>query len=73
MPHNVRYVGLTLPEVLKPIRDVSTAWFNAFQSLSFYPEFSARQVSGLLYRSWEHARLYHLEGLRRIKMQLRIH
>lgn len=73
MPNNIRYVGLSLPEVLRPIRDLSTAWFDAFQSLSLYPEFSARQVSGLLYRSWEHARLYHVEALRRIKVQLQTH
>ena len=73
MPHNIRYVGLSFPEVLKPIRDLSAAWFNAFQGLSVYPEFSARQVSGLLYRSWEHARLYQMEGLRRIKMQFQTH
>ena len=73
MPNNIRYVGLSLPEVLEPIRDLSTAWFDAFHSLSLYPEFSAWDISGLLYRSWEHARLYHVEGLRRIKVQLRIH
>lgn len=70
VPSNVRYVGLSFPEILKPIRDLSTAWFNAFQSLSLYPEFSAREVSGLLYRTVEHAKLYQIEGLRRIKMQL---
>lgn len=66
-PDRIKYKGLSLPEVLKPLRDISTSWFNAFRSLSRYPEFSGRHVSGRLYRSWSHARLYHLDALRKIK------
>jgi hypothetical protein len=62
-PHRIRFNGLTLPEMLKPVRDLSTSWFNAFRSLSEYREFSHRDISGRLYRTWDHARLYHEHGL----------
>lgn len=66
-PDKIRYEGLSFPEVLKPLRDISTEWFNAFRSLSRYSEFAGRNVSGRLYRTWEHARSYHLDTLRQIK------
>lgn len=67
VPDRIRYGGLSFPEVLKPVRDISTSWFNAFHSLSQYSEFASREVSGRLYRSWDHARLYHVDGLRQIR------
>jgi hypothetical protein len=66
-PNRIRFDGLTLPEMLRPVRDLSTNWFNAFRSLSQYREFSRRDVSGRLYRTWEHARLYHESGLLQIR------
>jgi len=66
-PDKLRFDGLTLPEILKPVRDLSTGWFNAFRSLSRYREFSRRDVSGRLYRTWEHAHLYHESGLYEIR------
>jgi Protein of unknown function DUF262 len=67
VPDKIRYEGLSFPEVLKPLRDISTAWFNAFRSLSRFPEFSRRNITGRLYRTWDHALLYHADGLRQIK------
>jgi hypothetical protein len=69
-PDEIHYEGLSFPEALKPLRDISTKWFNAFRSLSQYtqyPEFAHRDVSGRLYRTWNHALLYHVEGLRQVK------
>lgn len=66
IPDEIRYEGLSFPHVLKPLRDISAQWFNAFQSLSLYPEFAARTISGRLYRSWAHALRYHVDGLRQI-------
>jgi hypothetical protein len=66
-PNKIRFNGLTLPDMLKPVRDLSTSWFNAFRSLSQYREFSRRDVSGRLYRTWQHARLYHESGLFEIR------
>lgn len=67
VPDKIRFDGLSFPHVLKPVRDVSTQWFNAFRSLSRYSEFASREVSGRLYRTWEHAFLYHEDGLQQIR------
>lgn len=69
-PDKIQYDGLVFPNSLKPLRDISTRWFNAFQSLTVYEGLSKWTISGRLYRTLEHARLYHLEGLRRIKESL---
>ena len=67
LPDRIQYKGLYRPHILKPLLDISNRWFDAFQSLALYPEFAERKVSGRLYRTFEHARLYHLDGLRQIK------
>jgi hypothetical protein len=57
--------------VLEPIRRLKTSWFNTFRSLSRYSQFAGRDVNGRLYRSWEHATLYHVDGLRRVQKMLK--
>lgn len=69
-PDKIRYTGLAFPEILKPLRDLSTQWFNAFRSLSAYPDLAAREISGRLYRTEQHAISYHVDGLRKLKAQL---
>jgi hypothetical protein len=69
-PGEIGYEGLTFPDVLKPLRDLKTKWFDSFQSLSLYEEFLGRDVNGRLYRTWEHALLYQASGLRQIQTQL---
>jgi hypothetical protein len=71
VPTEIHYDGISFPHVLKPIRDVSVKWFNAFRGFSLYPEFAARTVSGRLYRTWEHALQYHMEGLRLVRDKIR--
>jgi len=71
VPHEIRYEGLSFPETLKPLRDISTKWFNAFKSLSLYSDFATRDVTSRLYRSWEHALQYHSDGLRQISEKLK--
>lgn len=66
-PDKIRFEGLSFPNTLRPLRNVSTSWFDAFQSLSRYSEFADREISGRLYRTWDHALLYHIDGLRRIR------
>ncbi|MDA2925672.1 hypothetical protein MYX78_00295 [Acidobacteria bacterium AH-259-G07] len=66
-PDKIRYEGLSLPRLLEPLRDLSTDWFNAFQSLSIYSELAARDVSGRLYRTWPHALMYYENSLGKIK------
>jgi hypothetical protein len=66
-PDRFRYTGLSFPEDLIPLRDLSAKWFEAFRSLGRLPEFAGRSVSGRLYRTWRHALLYHEEGLRQLR------
>jgi hypothetical protein len=67
VPDEIHYEGLSFPNVLRPLRDISAKWFDTFQSLSLYPEFAAHRVSGRLYRTWDHAIRYHTDGLRQIR------
>jgi hypothetical protein len=72
-PNEIRFEGLSFPEVLEPIRDLSTKWFNAFNAFSQYadhPEIARRNVNGRLYRSQAHLFQYHEEGLRLVKQGL---
>ncbi|MFH1370110.1 MAG: hypothetical protein ABII09_02325 [Planctomycetota bacterium] len=70
VPDEISYQGLSFPEALKPLRDVSAQWFNTFQSLSLHPEFASRTISGRLYRTWDHALRYHTDGLRQIRNRI---
>jgi hypothetical protein len=70
VPDQIRFEGISFPDALQPIRDLSARWFNAFRGLSQYSdhaELARREVSGRLYRTWNHAHLYHQEGLRLLK------
>ena len=70
VPSEIQYTGLSLPAVLKPIRDLKTKWFSAFRALSAQPAFLGRDVNGRLYRTWNHALWYHAYGLSEIKTKL---
>lgn len=71
-PAAITYNGaLGSPHILRPMSDLSAKWFNAFQSLGGYPAFSARKVSGRLYRSNTHAIAYIRSGLEQIRSALR--
>lgn len=53
--------------MLRPLQELSTRWFNAFQSLSQYPALAPWEASGRLYQSWEHVLMYHVDGLRQLR------
>ncbi len=67
VPDKIRFEGLSFPSVLKPLREISTSWFNAFRSLSQYPELADRNISGRLYRTWNYALFYHVDSFRQLK------
>lgn len=70
VPDKIRYPGLSRPTTLNPLRDLSTNWFEAFKGLGVHAELSNRDVNGRLYRTWDHATLYHANGLSQIKSRL---
>jgi hypothetical protein len=65
------YYGRIWPAKLAGVIKLSRRWFGVFKSLSQYPELADREVHGLLYRTWDHARLYHQYGLSRILRVIR--
>ena len=69
-PDKIRFRGLTFPQSLVPLRNISTSWFNAFRKASLATGLTAHTVSGRLYRSREHAMKYQAAGLRRIRATL---
>lgn len=54
----------------KPVLDLKTRWFNALKQASRHPRRRHEDVTGRLYRSWEHAELYHLHSLGQLRKTL---
>lgn len=69
-PTGFKYSGVSRAAQLKPAKDVSVAWFNAFKRLGLTPDLAGRTVTGRLYRSREHAVCYHDHGLRELRTML---
>lgn len=56
-----------LPQLVQPIRDLYNRWKTAFLSLGRYRPFLGVNIDGRLYRTWNHAIAYHVDGLRQIR------
>jgi len=69
-PDRVEYTGIGFPEELLPMRDLSAKWFNTFQSMSRFPDFMSRRISGRLYRTWDHAMAYQVFSLNLIRKSI---
>jgi hypothetical protein len=72
-PETLTFRGLRFPRDLRVVRDVKTAWFTTFRSVgAAFPgtDLATREVSGRLYRSWEHLVRYQAESLRRLRYEL---
>lgn len=56
--------GFSRAAALRTVRDISNEWFEAFQSIGLrHATLAGRKFRGRLYRSWVHARMYHVHGL----------
>jgi len=56
--------GLSRAAALRVVRDISNEWFEAFQSVGLrHATLAGRKFRGRLYRTWNHARMYHVHGL----------
>lgn len=72
-PDQLRFKGLRFPRDLVPVRDMKSRWFGTFRSVGAkFPgtDLATREVSGRLYRSWDHLLRYQAEGLRRLRYDL---
>lgn len=54
----------------KPVLEFNTRWFNSFKEASRHPPRRHKDVNGRLYRTWEHAELYHLDSLAALRKSL---
>ena len=64
------YNGWMYPGALVPVLRIGTRWMRTFNGLSRIAELATRSISGRLYRTWDHARLYHQWSLRRVKQTI---
>jgi hypothetical protein len=54
----------------KPVLDFRIRWFNALKQASHHPVRRHEDVQGRLYRTWQHAELYHLDSLAALRRSL---
>jgi hypothetical protein len=62
--------GMRRSALLALWRNLAWTWFAAFRDLPREREILRRKVSGRLYRSWDHLRLYHRGGILRLQETL---
>lgn len=68
--HDYIYNGWIYPTQLAESLEIGQIWLTTFNGLSRIPELSSRRINGRLYRTWQHARVYHQRGLRQIRNNL---
>jgi hypothetical protein len=54
----------------KPVAEFNALWFNTFKKAARHPPRRHEDVAARLYRSWQHAELYHLNSLAELRMSL---
>jgi hypothetical protein len=65
--HNNIYWGFIQPDKLPGVVQIAADWFRAFRGLSRHTELAHREVSGRLYRTWDHVKVHQLHTLRKIQ------
>lgn len=61
------YNGRAVPHQLVGATQLAGRWFKAFKGVGRrVPDLAQYEVHGMLFRTWEHARLYYAYGLRRV-------
>ena len=61
------YNGWMYPESVVEALKIGERWLRTFNGLSRITELASRSIGSRLYRTWEHARLYHRWSLERVK------
>jgi len=61
------YWGFIQPDRLPGVVQIAAEWFRAFQGLSRHMELARHEISGRLYRTWDHVRVHQLHTLRMIQ------
>ena len=68
---NEVYWGRLWPHKLVRVSKVARRWVGAFRALSRNPRLAYHEPRGRLYRTWNHAELYHVDGLSQLRFELR--
>ena len=55
----------------RPVLDINARWFDTLKKAARHPPRRHEDITGRLYRSWEHAELYHLHSLAALRKSLR--
>lgn len=64
------YNGWMYPESILQVLNIGQVWLRTFNGLSRITEFATRSIGSRLYRTWDHARLYHRWSLGRLRAKL---
>jgi hypothetical protein len=54
----------------RPALETRTKWFDTLKDAAKFPPRRHEDIHGRLYRTWEHAEMYHLHGLAALKSSL---
>lgn len=66
------YNGWIVPAHVVEALEIGERWLRTFNALSQITELNGRPVSGRLYRTWDHARLYHHWSLGKVRQHLSV-
>ncbi len=61
------YNGWIYPHLIAEALEIGERWLTTFNGLSRTPALSSLPISGRLYRTWDHVRVYHRRGLKQIR------
>jgi hypothetical protein len=64
------FFGFIIPDRLPGAVAISPTWFRTFRGLARNPSLAGRDVSGRLYRTWDHVHVHQLYSLRKIQQGL---
>lgn len=69
-PPGIRLDAKIFGKRVRPVLDFRTRWFNTFKQASRHPPRRHEDITGRLYRTWDHADLYHLNSLALLRESL---
>ena len=69
-PLDIRIDAKIFGPKARPVLEFNTQWFITLKKASRHPLRRHEDIKGRLYRSWEHAELYHLHSLAALRKSL---
>ena len=61
------YNGWMYPNLVAEALGIGERWVTTFDRLARIPDLASISIGGRLYRTWDHVKIYHMRGLRRIR------